>query len=387
MAAMVSNHDNGASCYFKAGTVNPLTKASSTIKNAVAHNRRTTQAAHGSRSNIDATRSHLNYCLAGDASPSAIVAKVTAGMVDNKARKNAPHAVEVLISLADNWKGDIWAVFVDAIAYLTGILGADNLLSADVHLDEPNPHMHVLFMPLEHCEKKGRLVWRSTLNKRTRELYDGFFSEVGAKHGLEKPINLTANMRAALAMAVIDTMIRSGSGAAKDPAWEAIKASIKANPKPYAVLYGINLKTFTESKNSLGTLTVSDKPLGSFETVVTKAKTKLPSCVWSSESTALPIDLKAGEFKPERPFFEANKNAAETSPSPKVLIWASESKQMGDMVETTRVRDGEIETALFDELTGEYFKAPLKPTGNNRAAADTWVTTALKSSKVLATKT
>jgi hypothetical protein len=162
---MVSNHDNGASCYFKAGTVNPLTKASSTIKNAIAHNRRTTQAAHGARSNIDSTRSHLNYSLAGDASPSVIVAKVTAGMVDHKARKNAPHAVEVLISLPDNWKGDTRAVFVDAIPYLMGILGADNLLSADVHLDEPNPHMHVLFMPLERCEKKGRLVWRSTLNK------------------------------------------------------------------------------------------------------------------------------------------------------------------------------------------------------------------------------
>ena len=276
---MANDHYNGASCYFKAGTVNPLTKASSTIKNAIAHNRRTIQTANGSRSNIDASRSHMNYCLAGDASPSAIVQKVTAGMVEHKARKNAPHAVEVLISLPDNWEGNVQALFVDAIPFLEGILGADNLLSADVHLDEPNPHMHVLFMPLERCEKKGRLVWRSTLNKRTRELYDGFFSEVGAKHGLDRPVNLTAHMRAALALAVIDTMIRSGSGATKDPAWEAIKTSIKANPKPYAVLYGINLITFMENKTPLGALAVSDKPLGSFESVETEPKVKLPSCV------------------------------------------------------------------------------------------------------------
>jgi hypothetical protein len=379
---MASNHDNGASCYFNAGTVNPLTKATSTIKNAIAHNRRTTQAALGARSNIDSSRSHLNYCLAGDANPNAIVAKVTAAMVGYNARKNAPHAVEVLISLADNWKGDTRAVFVDAIAYLTGKLGADNLLSADVHLDEPNPHLHVLFMPLEHCEKKGRLVWRSTLNKRTRELYDGFFSEVGAKHGLEKPINLTANMRAALAMAVIDTMIRSSDPAINSKGWEANKASIKANPKPYAVLYGINLKTFTESKNSLGTLAVSDKPLGSFETVETEAKTKLPSCVWSSESTVLPIDLKAGELKAKRSFSEADKSTVETPSSPKALAHVSASKQDCDMMETTRERDSEIDAALFDPETGEIYKAHLKPSKQpirkNRVAADAWVMTAMQ---------
>jgi Plasmid recombination enzyme len=276
------DHDNGSSCYFRAGTVNPLTKSSSTIKNAIAHNRRTTQAAYGARSNIDATHSHMNYCLEGDASPSAIVAKVIGGMIEHKARKNAPHAVEVLISLPANWSGDAKAVFMDSIPYLKEKLGADNFLSADVHLDEANPHMHVLFMPLEHCEKKGRLVWRSTLNKRTRELYDGFFSEVGAKHGLDRPIKLTPQMRSVLALAVIDIMNRSGDPAIKSKGWDANKMSIKANPKPYAVLFGINLKTLFMSKNSLG----------SFEVVKSEAKTKLPTCVWSSESMTLPIDRK-----------------------------------------------------------------------------------------------
>ena len=349
---MANSHDNGASCYFKAGTVNPLTKATSTIKNAIAHNRRTTQAANGSRSNIDPSRSHLNYCLAGDASPSAIVSKVTAGMVEHKARKNAPHAVEVLISLPDNWGGDARAVFVDAIPYLTGILGADNLLSADVHLDEPNPHMHVLFMPLEHCKKKGRLVWRPTLGGRGRELYDGFFSEVGTKHGLERPVNLTANMRTALAMAVIDTMNRSGDGATNSKAWETIKTAIKANPKPFAVQLGINLKTFTESKNSLGTFEMLKNPLGSFEK---KAKT-LTLCR-SFSSTAVPVKPKTGKLKVDRSFFETDKNTVETAPSPEALATVSESKRDYGMVETIRVRDSEIDAALFDSETGEIYES------------------------------
>lgn len=381
---MVNDHSNGASCYFKAGTVNPLTKATSTIKNAIAHNRRTTQAAHGARSNIDPSRSHFNYRLAGDESPNVIVQKVTAGMIEHKARTNAPHAIEVLISLPDNWEGDSQGVFVDSIPYLTGILGADNLLSADVHLDEPNPHMHVLFMPLEHCEKKGRLVWRSTINKRTRELYDGFFSEVGAKHGLEKPINLTAKMRSALALAVIDAMNRSGSGATKDAAWEAIKTAIKANPKPFAVLYGINLKAFTSSENHLGTLVMTDKPLGSFDAVETEEKTKLPSCVWSFESTALPIDLKTGEIKIDQTFFETDKNAAAKTLSVnqparpiEVQQCYSKGKHNDDMVDTVRVRESEQPTEFYDLSIGEYIKPPLQPKLNNRAAVDAWVTVAL----------
>lgn len=368
---MANGHDNGASCYFKAGTVNPLTKATSTIKNAIAHNRRTTQAANGSRSNIDPSRSHLNYCLASDASPSAIVAKVTAGMIEHKARKNAPHAVEVLISLTDNWQGDTRAVFVDAIPYLTGILGAGYLLSADVHLDEPNPHMHVLFMPLEHCKKKGRLVWRSTVGGRGRELYDGFFSEVGAKHGLDRPVNLTAHMRAALAMAVIDTMNRSGDGTINSRAWEAVKTAIKANPKPFAVQLGINLKTFTECQNPLGTFGVIKNPLGSFE-----AKAKTPTLCRSFESNVLPVDLKTGELKAERAFFETDKTTTETANDCKVSARVSASKQDGGMVETVRERESENDPAYFNPETGEFMK-PQQTTRLNRAAADSWVAGAL----------
>jgi Plasmid recombination enzyme len=166
---------------------------------------------------------------------------------------------------------------------LKGKLGADNLLSADVHLDEANPHMHVLFMPLEHCKKKGRLVWRSTLDKRGRELYEGFFDVVGKRYGLDKPISLTSTMRAALALAVIEMMHKSADGAASSRAWEAIKIAIKANPKPFAVQVGINLKTFASGQN----------PLGTFENVENGATLKLPPCVRSFES----LDLETGELR------------------------------------------------------------------------------------------
>jgi hypothetical protein len=143
--------------------------------------------------------------------------------------------------------------------------------------------MHVLFMPLEHCEKKRRLVWRSTIDKRGRELYDGFFSTVGKRHGLDKPITLTSAAKAALALTLIDTLHRSGDGATSSRAWEAVKVAIKANPKPFAVQLGINLKAFVLCKN----------PLGSFEAASSTAISKLPHCVRSFQS----IDLETGELK------------------------------------------------------------------------------------------
>jgi len=281
---MPDSHDyGGSSCYFKAGTVNPLTKATSTIENAIAHNRRTTQAAHGARSNIDPKRSHLNYCLAGDKSPNAITQRVRAAMIEHRARKNAPHAVEVLISLPANWQGDARAVFTDAIPYLEGVLGADNLLSADVHLDEANPHMHVLFMPLEHCKKKGRLVWRSTLQGRTQRLYDGFFKQVGGEYGIDKPIQLDAKTKKALAENLIDMMRRSSDGAANSMAWEPIKRAVRKSPIPFAVACGIDLTAFNRGKN----------PLVSFEGEEKAVISKLPTCVREFQS----IDLETGELK------------------------------------------------------------------------------------------
>jgi Plasmid recombination enzyme len=379
-------HKDGVSGFFNVDTVNPLKKTakkgSSTIKNAVAHNRRTTQAAYGSRSNIDPSRTHLNYCLEGDASPSAIVERVLAGMKEHKARINAPHAIEALVSLPANWTGDLRMLFIDTVAYLKKMLGVDNLLSADVHLDEPNRHMHVLFKPLEFCEKKGRLVWRSTINKRTREIYDGFFSEVGEKHGMRKPIQLSSKVRSMLAEAVIDAMNRSGDPAINSRTWEVVKKSIKAAPQEFAGLLGINLDAFIEATNHLGSLTVADNHLGSFEVEGTaQIQNSLP-VYGVSESAALLIDKETGEIKPELSKTSLLVNKAKPHKTPHSQIddahKCTQPNTYRDLQETTREREGEIDSRLFDLESGGVYRLVPKPKRNNRAAADSWVKGQLK---------
>lgn len=369
-------HIDGASGFFNVDTVNPLKKTkkagSSTIKNAIAHNRRTTQAAYGARSNIDPSRTHLNYCLEGDSSPSAIVQKVTAGMVEHKARINAPHAIEALVSLPANWTGDLRMLFIDTVAYLKKMLGADNLLSADVHLDEPNRHMHVLFMPLEYCEKKGRLVWRSTINKRTREIYDGFFSEVGEKHGVRKPIQLSAKVRSMLAEAVIDAMNRSCDPAINSRTWEVVKKSIKAAPQEFAGLLGINLDAFIEATNHLGSFEVEG---------TAQIQNSLP-VYGVSESAALLIDKETGEIKSrlgKTSFFENRAKPDKTSHSQTDDAHkCTQPNTYRDEQETTREREGEIDSRLFDLENGGVYRLVPKPKRNNRAAADSRVKGQLK---------
>ena len=339
------NDEQGASCLFKVSTVNPLKKATSTIEHAIAHNRRTTQAAHGARSSIDPMRSRLNYCLKGDVSPNAIVQRVRAAMKEHRAPKNAPHATEVLISLPANWQGDTRALFTDAIPYLEGVLGADNLLSADVHLDEANPHMHVLFLPLEHCEKKGRLVWRNRLGDafkaRRRSLYADFFSVVGQRHDISKPIKLTGKVQAALALAVIDAMQRSGDGATRGKTWEATKDAIKANPKPFAVQIGLNLAQFINSKNTLG----------GFDDAKSEHH-KNPHSVYGGLATATALTLRI---------------EVETVP-----VHAESGYQ-----ETTRERENEFMASDWNSEQGGFYQRPAKQ--SIKPFIDSAVSKALKS--------
>jgi len=78
-------------------------KGSAIIQAAAAHNKRTIQAESGASGSIDATRSRLNECLAGPATPGEVAENAqvrarAAGVV--KMRKDAVRAIEFVVSLA-----------------------------------------------------------------------------------------------------------------------------------------------------------------------------------------------------------------------------------------------------------------------------------------------
>lgn len=119
-------------------------KGSAIVRAAAAHNKRTIQAELGAGGSIDAGRSRFNESLAGPSTAGLVADRArflmeTAGVVH--LRKDAVRAIEFVISLAPSHGIDDRSFFVDAVAWLAARYGGiDNVLSADIHRDEPAPH-------------------------------------------------------------------------------------------------------------------------------------------------------------------------------------------------------------------------------------------------------
>ena len=137
--------------------------------------------------NIDRSRSHLNYALAGDAEPETIVSHANdqisrAGI--EKLRKNGVIAIELLFSLPPNRHDqDTSDYFLDCFEWVKGEFHCE-VLSFDVHLDESAPHAHALVLPLIEGKMCG-----SQLMGGKGELYarnDRFHKAVASKYGLSK---------------------------------------------------------------------------------------------------------------------------------------------------------------------------------------------------------
>jgi hypothetical protein len=366
---MADKHLNVTSCYFNVDTVSPNKKATSNIEKALAHNRRTdTEKVE----RIDKSRSHLNYCMEGDPSPEAIATRVRAAMLEHVARKNAPHAIEVLASVPAAWDGDTKALFVDALEYVKRVFGADNLLTADVHLDESSPHMHVLFMPLDYCERKGRRVWRSTIQSRTRKIFNGFFDVVGSKYGFDAPIELSAKMKRELAREVIDTMLRAGDGATTSPTWDGLKAAIRREPRECAVLLGIDLHRFTKHKPPIVSFE-SEGDSGKSEREITP-ETKVTTCVivsFQQPSFSQPLQPTINPSIPQ-PFQPFQPTIAPpptpTKPDRPILHLKHKQTPATDLTNdapfielTTRHRDCDTLAQHFDHDTGTFRPPPPAP--------------------------
>ena len=77
--------------------------------------------------------------------------------------------------------------FADALTWLRARHGADNVLSAAVHLDETTPHLVAYVVPLTH---DGRLSARDFLGgpKVLRAMQDSFYSACGQPYGLLRGI-------------------------------------------------------------------------------------------------------------------------------------------------------------------------------------------------------
>lgn len=216
------------------------------VRPAARHNLRAIQAELGCGSHIDASRVHLNEVLHGSRDPDGVVAawaSITALRGVTSYRKNACSVVEVVCSLPVVHAIDARAYFRDCLLWLAARFGGmDHIISAVVHNDEAQPHMHVLVVPLVECPARG---WKLSADKMLgglsafKSMHAAFLREVSGRYGLTHSVALRGSAKAQAAVLVLDHLRSTGDPVMRSAAWPQFRASIEADPRPFVEALGL----------------------------------------------------------------------------------------------------------------------------------------------------
>lgn len=113
-----------------------------------------------STSNIDESRTHLNYNLAEKDQPLSCLDFLHKRMSEIKVLKRANVNVMcdwVVTAPEDLTEEELPVFFDECYKFLNARYGKDNLISAPVHMDETSPHLHYNFVPVVKDKKNGKL--------------------------------------------------------------------------------------------------------------------------------------------------------------------------------------------------------------------------------------
>jgi len=219
------------------------------LRAAFMHNKREIQKELGARSHIDSQKIPLNYSLIEVVSTDELIRKVNERIetYEDNTKKSMRHdgviALEVLFSLPLS-KNNINSqdYFKDCLLWGRHMFSPAEVLTADVHMDEATPHMHIIFL----CVTPTKLVASKVKGdkRKYRERKEDFFLKVGQKYGLAlPPEKLLKADRIRLARQVISQVETSSDPMTRSPHYQLIRLRIENDPVPFAVNLGIDIKT------------------------------------------------------------------------------------------------------------------------------------------------
>ncbi len=140
--------------------------------------------------NADPARAHLNEQLVGSGDTYADVQdRIDAAGIKRKIREGQHRAVEYMLSTspghfdpADRETAKAWAE--RSIDWARQRHGAENVVSAHLHMDEKTPHLHIMVVPIT---PDNRLSAKDFFNGKAklREMHDSYHAAVAA-FGLER---------------------------------------------------------------------------------------------------------------------------------------------------------------------------------------------------------
>ena len=234
-----------SSLLVKFKSINCKPQGENSLGAAIGHNKRT-QPPSPTR-DIDASRSHLNLALFNLPITSSEVVALSKSMMEQAKfrpkRVDTIIAVEVLFSLQSNTSvSDLHLYFSDCAKWAEGRFKG-RLLSADIHLDESNPHCHaIILLPLKTGGKSGTDLIGSL--PEIRDHNEDFKAKVGSRYGLRmQSAKLTGDAKREAAMLVIRRLEEDDDGTSLRAAWPEIRKLIQSHPDSFLTKLGIPIPT------------------------------------------------------------------------------------------------------------------------------------------------
>lgn len=195
-------------------TVAPLIAMKSTkCESLEAVGKELDRRAHTYANDVDQSGRHVGYlCRAGDESPVPLEQAIGRRMGElntkRKIRDNQVRAMGFIVSSNDALDEKTAREFLDrSINWFGARYGYENLLAAQIHLDEGTPHAHIWIAPVIHDAETGfdRLCakelfapdkrrknaegkWEVTAQGTMSRLQEDFWEQVAKPYGYERPL-------------------------------------------------------------------------------------------------------------------------------------------------------------------------------------------------------
>lgn len=311
-----------------------------TLLMAARHNLREIHAENGANyGKLDPTRKHLNELLAGPEKASEVVALnnrlfAAAGKDPVKQRKDHVQASEHVLSLAPGQ--DERGFFNVIVECFKGIYGTENVLSATVHRDQEQPHIHILVSPISGGIYRGG----SLHNNIQTSLNKAQIAQAAKPIGFAPPPTWKVKKQqiSQKEAAVIAFFEYHQHPILNDPAWPAWLKTIKNDPTPLFDHY----------------------QLGEVVVPKTLAQERLIKPIGVSANRAKVGNLPCVGINTQRPTQAPPKTADLSVASLKAEHHDPENlgQQEADAIQTVRIRDCDLPAGSYDPETGEFHKRP-----------------------------
>ena len=228
--------------FFSLKKINSITR----LHRAFKHNKREIATELGAASHINASMTRLNYSLTNNKTSFALMQTVSRAQnvyrenVGREIRHDAVIAIEVLFSMPDvNLTIEAKKYFKDCLEWAVMEFAPASLLTADVHVDESKPHMHVLFLCVTPTSLVASKVSGNRGRYRTR--HECFHEQVAKYYGLDlPPPKLDRSKRKEISDLVIGNLKATNDPVTRSIHFQAVCDAVKQNPEPFA--RGLNIE-------------------------------------------------------------------------------------------------------------------------------------------------